>query len=414
MKICLLTSSYPTWHESKKEIIKGKFVHDMARHLAKAGVEVHVVTQHERGTPHYELKDDVIIHRFHYFIHSFETLTEGAGIPENIKTFKNRLLVPFYVVGMITNAFSIIKQNRISIVNAHWGIPTGFLGLILKRLTGCTLVTTLYGAELFPLLAGNHSSLRKFLKSALNGADLLAGISAETVKAAQSISDRRDIHVIPDGIDMDYYVPGEINQTILSKYKCDGKRVIFFTGRMVERKGHRFLIEAMNIVHEKDNTAKLLLGGHGPLFPELMQLRASLNLDDVIEMPGFLPEEELVPILQSIDLHVLPSWVDANGDTEGSATAAFEAMACRTPSIISRVGGNIGAIEEGQGAYYFEAGNSFNLAEKILMLLEDDALRNQNGLAARTFVEEHYSWQKSIEAYLQLLGDKNRTLHGAI
>lgn len=403
MKICVLTTSYPTWHEGADEIIKGKFVHDMARYLVKSGAEVHVVTQHERGALQYERKDGVIIHRFHYFLHNYETLTKGSGIPENIKKIKNKLLVPFYVAGLIVNAFMVIKKHRIPIINAHWGFPTGYIGLILKSLTRCTLITTLYGAELFPVIAGRHTLIKGFLKRALTGADLLAGISAETVNAARIISGRDDIHVIPDGIDMDYYAPGKTNHEILVKYNCDGKRVIFFTGRMVERKGHKFLIEAMKILKDQNLDIKLLLGGDGPLFPSLHQLRSDLDLEDVIEMPGFLPEEDLVPILQSVDLHVLPSCIDANGDTEGSATAAFEAMACGTPSIISCIGGNIGAIEEGRGACYFEAGNSEDLADKITMLMTEDVLLDRITKDSRQFIKDHYSWEKSIANYLRLL-----------
>ena len=407
MKICLLTTSYPTWHEAPDQIIKGKFVHDMAKYLVRAGVEVHVVTQHEQGTGSHEEKDGVAIHRFHYFFGKYETLTRGAGIPENIKKLRNKLLVPFYVACLIGAAHRLIKAHRIGIINAHWGFPTGYIGLLLKRVTGRKLITTLYGAELFPILAGKHGAIKGLLKSALIGADALVGISSETVNAAKAISGRQDIHVVPDGIDMEYYRPGAKNGELLARYNCTGKRAIFFTGRMVERKGHRFLIEAMAAVKDKGLNVKLLLGGNGPLFSDLQELRSRLGLEDVIEMPGFLPEEELVSILQSVDLHVLPSCVDANGDTEGSATAAFEAMACGTPSVVSRIGGNTGAIEEGRGAYYFEAGNSGDLAEKIILLLTDDALLERNVSQARNFVQERYSWEQSIVKYLTLLDGAN-------
>lgn len=403
MKVCLLTTSYPTWHEAPEQIIKGKFVHDMAKYLVRAGVEVHVVTQHEPGTGGYEEKDGVLIHRFHYFLPAYETLTRGAGIPENIKKLKNKLLVPLYVFSLIVTAHRLVKRHGIGVINAHWGFPTGYIGLLLKRVTGKRLVTTLYGAELFPILAGKHGAIKGLLRDALLGADALAGISAETVGAAREISGRQDIRLIPDGIDMEYYLPGPRDEELLGKYNCRGKRVVFFTGRMVERKGHRFLVEALALVKERGLDVKLLLGGNGPLFRELQELRSRLGLEDVVEMPGFLPEEELVSILQSVDLHVLPSCVDANGDTEGSATAAFEAMACGTPAIVSRVGGNIGAIEEGKGGCYFEAGNSRELAERIIALFTDNAQMEQNRKEARRFVQEHYSWERSISKYLTLM-----------
>lgn len=403
VKICLLTTAYPNWNERPDEIIRGKFVHDMAKHLAKAGFEVHVITQHGNNTENCEQKDGVTIHRFHYFLRKYETLTKDPGIPENIKKLGNKLLVPFYVFFLILNAFKVIKRNGIHIINAHWGFPTGYIGLILKVMTRGKLITTLYGAELFPVIRGKHALIKPLLKRALIGADILAGISGETVHAAKSISGRNDVHVIPDGIDMDYYQPGDKDDNLLSKYGCCGKRVIFFTGRMVERKGHRFVLEAMKIVKERNPDIKLLLGGNGPLSRYLQELRADLQLEDVVEMPGFLPEQELVPILQSVDMYVLPSYVDSNGDTEGSATAAFEAMACGTPAIVSRIGGNIGAIEEGKGACYFEAGNSEDLAHKIIMLVTDNELLDRNRRESRKYVQDHYSWDKSIAEYLRLI-----------
>jgi glycosyltransferase involved in cell wall biosynthesis len=375
----------------------------MARHLVRAGTEVHVVTQHERDTVPCERKDGVIIHRFHYFLNNHETLTRGAGIPENIKKLKNKLLVPWYVASLMITAFRVIRRHKLPVINAHWGFPTGYIGLMLRRVTGSRLLTTLYGAELFPVIQGRHGLIRGMLRSALTGADLLVGISAETVQAAKTLSGRRDIHVIPDGIDMEYYTPGQKRDDLLAKYGCAGKRVIFFTGRMVERKGHKFLIEAMGLLKEKLPDVKVLLGGNGPLFPYLHDLRGKLRLEDVVEMPGFLPEEELVPLLRSADLHVLPSCIDAAGDTEGSATAAFEAMACGTSSLVSHVGGNIGAIEEGKGAYYFEAGNAADLAHKILTLMGDRDEWSRTRAEARTYIAEHYSWERSISAYLRLM-----------
>ena len=117
-------------------------------------------------------------------------------------------------------------------------------------------------------------------------------------------------------------------------------------------------------------------------------------------MPGFIDEQDLVPLLQSSDLFVLPSCIDKNGDTEGSATAAFEAMACGTPAIISYVGGNIDAINENEGAYYFENSNSQDLAKKMILLLTDNDVYNKNKKTARDFIVSKYAWDVTISQYI--------------
>jgi glycosyltransferase involved in cell wall biosynthesis len=403
--ICIITTSYPSWNEGTNEFVRGKFVHDMAKSFVKAGVDVYVVTHHGKGTSPFERRDGVNIHRFHYFLPRCETLAAGSGIPENIKYFRNKIQVPFYFLSLLLYSRKIIRKNSIDIINAHWAFPTGYIGLMLKMLTGKKLMTTIYGAELFPVVAGKMKMLRPLIRQALSGADLVVGISNETVKAAEKISGRKEIQIIPDGIDIDYYKPGNRDEDLLGKYNCKNKRVIFFTGRMVERKGHRYLLEAMRHVKAVFSDVKLILGGHGPLFDELHNLRKEWNLIDAVEMPGFLPEEEIVPLLRSIDLFVLPSCIDKNGDTEGSATAALEAMACGVPSIVSRVGGNIDSVIEGRGAYYFECANSLDLFNKIRLLLNSEDLMKENKLNARDFVIEHYSWDKTVKQYILLIGN---------
>lgn len=401
--LCILTTSYPSWNEGRNEFVRGKFVHDMAKSFVKAGIDVYVVTHRGKGSSAFERRDGVNIHRFHYFLPRLETLATGSGIPENIKYFRNKIQVPFYFLSLLLHSIKIIRKNKIGIINAHWAFPTGYIGLLLKMLTGNKLITTIYGAELFPIVAGKMKMLRPLIRQALDGADLLVAISEETANTANKISSKKKVHIIPDGIDIDYYKSGNKDEDLLVKYNCRNKRVLFFTGRMVERKGHRYLLEAMRYVRDVFSDVKLILGGHGPLFDALDNLRKEWKLADVVEMPGFLPEDEVVPLLQSVDVYVLPSCIDKNGDTEGSATAALEAMACGTPVIVSKVGGNIDSIIEGRGAYYFECANSLDLFNKISLLLNREDLMKENRRLARDFVVEHYSWDKSVAKYIQLI-----------
>ena len=405
MKLLILTTVYP---RGLKELpgnkVHGKFVRDLAKAWVTKGYEVHVLTPHSTQTYSFERLDGIYVHRFHYFFREqWETLTYGDGIPQNIRYFKNKLLVPCFVFAFILQALHLIRKYKISVVNAHWAVPTGLIALWLKYFTKVKVVTTIYGAELFPVIAGRMQFLKSFLKHSINQADIAVGISQTTVEMARQVSKRDDIYVLPDGIDVEYYQPGAKNKDLLQKYHVEDKLMIFFTGRMVERKGHHHLLEAMCHVSEVCPDTKLILGGKGPFFEKLVALQKDWNLQDKVELPGFIPEEEMVPLLQSADLFVLPSCIDRNGDTEGSATAALEAMACGTPAIIGRVGGNIGAVEDGCGAFYFESGNVSDLAEKILGLLKNPELLIQNKAEARKYVVYHYTWSKIVETYIDLL-----------
>jgi len=343
----------------------GKYVHDMAVAFYRKGFKVHVVTHNYNDSKSYEVKDGVQIHRFNYFIKKWEYLTRGSsGIPENMRDVRSILLIPVYFLIMFIKALYIINKYKISIINAHWAVPTGFIAVFIRMFTGGKLITTVYGAELFPAEKGKLKILKPFIRYALQRADVVAGISGATVKSAKAISSRTDIKIIPDGIDIIKYRPGERNGKLLSKYGVKtNEKAIFFTGNMIERKGHVHLLLAMKVLVKRHSNIKLILGGRGPLYNHIYNTRSSLELEDVVVMPGFIDDKDIIPLLQSVDIYVLPSCIDKRGDTEGSATAALEAMACGTPAVISKVGGNIGAINDGTGAYYFQPENSKEMAE---------------------------------------------------
>ena len=78
-------------------------------------------------------------------------------------------------------------------------------------------------------------------------------------------------------------------------------------------------------------------------------------------------------------------------------------MACGTPAIVSKVGGNVGAIKDGNGAFYFNLANAKDLAKKILYLLKNEDLRINSSKKARNFVIHNYSWERIIEKYKLLI-----------
>jgi glycosyltransferase involved in cell wall biosynthesis len=276
MKLLILATCYPRGEKELREgMVYGKFIKDFAKEWVRRGHEVYVLTPHSINTLSYEKLEGVHVHRFHYFFREpWETLTYNDGVPENIRKFKNKLLIPFLAFGFWRHALKLIREYKIDIVNAHW-VPTGYIALWIKAFSKVKLVTTIYGAELFPVIAGRMKILKPFIKKALGKTDIAVGISHATVNAAKELSGREDIYVIPDGIDIDYYKPGPTNVKLLERYNCNGKKIVFYSGRMVERKGHRHLLEAMKYIKKELPDVKLILGGKGPLFQELQNLRLS-------------------------------------------------------------------------------------------------------------------------------------------
>lgn len=238
-------------------------------------------------------------------------------------------------------------------------------------------------------------------KYALNNANKVVGISDATCDAGKEISGREDIEILPDGIDTETFNPRVDENEIKKKYG----RFIFSSGRMVERKGFIYLIKAMPYILKKFPNTKLIIGGDGPEKENLENEIKKLKIEENIILPGFISDEDFPKYMKACDVFVLPSIIDSKGDTEGSATILLEAMACGTPVIGTKVGGVPYAIRDGVGDFLVEQKNPKQLAEKIIMLLEDEKLREEMGGIGRKYVIKNFSWEKIAERYLKKFED---------
>lgn len=395
MKVCIVATGYPRYRGDWSHV----YLHSLAQELVRQGAEIHVVAPHAKGLQREQIMDGVRIHRFQYmYPESLQTLAYSPGIPENVKKFHNKLEIAPFMTSMTGNVLNVTRKYDIEVINAHWAIPSGFLAVLAKKIHRKPIMLTLYGAELY--LAGNASYLRYVASYAITNADKVVGISDSTCEAAQTISRRQDIDVLPDGIDTERFRSLKDRNEIRRLYGVDG-HLIFASGRMVERKGFRYLIEATRYIVKDFPNTKLIIGGDGPERDSLEKLISEYDLKDQIVLPGFIPHDEFPGHMAASNVFILPSIVDSRGDTEGSATILLEAMACGTPVVGTRVGGIPYAIKDGEGGYLVDEKNPRQLAERIIMLLKNDNLRRVLGEKGRRYVEEKFSQAEIAGRYIQ-------------
>jgi len=109
--------------------------------------------------------------------------------------------------------------------------------------------------------------------------------------------------------------------------------------------------------------------------------------------------DAMVARYQAADICVVPSlWEEPFG------MVALEAMACARPVVVSDVGGLRGTVEPEVSGLRFSRGDAVALADQLRRLLDDAAMREWMGLAARARVEAEFGWDQIIERhYLPLL-----------
>lgn len=175
-----------------------------------------------------------------------------------------------------------------------------------------------------------------------------------------------------------------------------GAPVVGTVTRLFEEKGTRTLIEAAPRVLERHPDLHLVVVGDGPLRGELEKLAATLGLAERVRFTGFLPD--VAPVLGTYDAFALTSWF-AEG---GCPLPVLEAMAMGRPLVVTEI---VDILRDGEDALVIPPRRPDLLADRLLMLLDDPALRGRLVDRARQRVAAF-----DVRPYVRELGALYETL----
>jgi len=199
------------------------------------------------------------------------------------------------------------------------------------------------------------------------------------------------VKVVPNGVDMNKFYPMiDIKEL---KDRFDGKTILLYVGPITNRKGLKYLIEAMpEILVHKRNTVLIMVGGGDSVF--LQNLSKNLGVQNIVFFEGFVPEEKLPMYYNACDLFVFPSL------QEGFGMALIEAMACGKTVVAS----NNTAIPEvvGDAGILVESKNSIALGKAIISLLDDAEKKKNLEQKAICRVKENFTWDIASEKLLDI------------
>lgn len=170
-------------------------------------------------------------------------------------------------------------------------------------------------------------------------------------------------------------------------------RIILFFGVLRQSKGVDVLLKAMPHILEREPKAKLLVAGKARWEKELdayKQLITHLRIaDSVFLKTTFIPDEEVESIFAASDVVALPY---RKAYYSGVIKLAYSH---RKAVVASKLGGLMELLENGKTGYFVKHDDPDDLAEKILLLLNNAELRRQMGNAGRLWVESEFSWVKT-------------------
>ncbi|OQX56369.1 MAG: hypothetical protein B5M53_01945 [Candidatus Cloacimonas sp. 4484_209] len=382
MKILYIVTAFP---RHRNDVIT-PWLTETIRKLEQKGHSVMIFTSSYRGLKQKEIFG-IPVYRFRYFFKKWETLTHDMAVPERLKSgiFFKLLIIPYITFGCI-NALYISYKYNFDIIHVHWPFPHIIFGYLIKLLTKKPLIATFHGAEII-LLRKKFPFLIPFFKKLLLSANFNTVNSSFTMKNLSALIPSKKIKIIPFGCSIAKQKKGKPQAE---------KNEILFVGRLVERKGVCYLIEAFAKIAPQHQNLKLRIVGDGPLRNSLISLTKKLGINDKVIFSGFVSNRELIKSYEKAKVFVLPAIVDSHGDTEGLGVVLIEAISYGIPVIASNVGGIPDIIKDKETGILVPEKDPVALSKAIIDLLKNSQIRKTLVNNAEKHIKTNFSWEAVI------------------
>lgn len=396
-KLLVVASTFPRW----KNDTNPPFVYELSKRLTDK-FDVHVLAPYSKGSKRYEVSDGMKISRFKYWFDKEGNLADGAILPSLKKNKFLWLQVPFFVLSEFVNMVKICRKEKIDVIHAHWILPQGFLAVLYKRLFNkkIKVVITTHGGDIF---GAKFANLIK--KWVINNCSVLTVVSNAIKKEVAKLGIKKDIpvEVISMGVDLSKFNPSNYSESIKKKYSIKGP-FLLFVGRLSEKKGVKYLIEAMPKVVEKFPEARLLIIGDGEEKDNLTeQAKETGLLGNHIIFTGAIHNSDLPKYYATADVFVGPSVVAKGGDTEGFGLVFVEAIGSGCIAIASDAPAISDIIINGKTGFVVKQKYSEGISNKVIELLENKNLYETIKKEGREYVLKKFDWKVIAKRYYGVL-----------
>jgi len=292
--------------------------------------------------------------------------------------------------------YYIFRAEKPDIVHTHASLSAR---LAAKR-AGARIINTKHCID------GRTTGIRRFAGALINDrySDSIIAVS-EAVKrniAENGVPDDK-ISVIYGGINPVKVLDDKEKSLVREKWGIEEEVVVGIVARLAEVKGHKFFIDAAEIISRDNDNVRFLIAGIGPKEEELKGLIKQKGLADKVVFTGFV--DEIHEVFNIIDINVISSL------SEALCLSLIEGMSVGKPSVATDTGGIPEVVKDGYNGFLVPAGDAEGLADAILKLIHDPELRKAMGDRGREIMEKSFTadiMAEKIEELYESVARKNR------
>src|SRR5712664_122418 len=210
------------------------------------------------------------------------------------------------------------------------------------------------------------------------------------------------IHKLTPGVNFEDFQPRPKRADLVELYGLQGKKVLLTVARLVPRKGHKIVLQALPKVLAEVPDLKYLIVGEGSERDSLQTLARELGVQDAVIFAGDVVHDQICDFYNLCDVFVMVNRLDEGGDVESFGMVFTEANAVGKPVIGGRSGGTAEAVIPGQTGFLVDPKSVYELAERLLLLLNNEDLSKRMGAAGLERVRLEFNWNTRAQALHQI------------
>lgn len=393
MRVVMLSWEYPP------KLIGGiaRHVYDLSHALAQQGIEVHVVTaDHPKAPTEQQERPGLFIHR---------VPTQGSHTDGDFIKWVDRLNGSMRVrIEALLDEWATANQpGDVAILHAHdWLAERAAVGL--KHSRKLPMLATIHATE-----HGRNCGIHNDIQREINSREYALAYEAWRIIAcsqymrgeiAHALAAPNDkIDVIFNGVDaskFDFTFPELEQREFRARFADSDQPLVFYVGRFVREKGVQVLLEAVPRVKAVFPKVRFLIVGGGNR-DRYVSFTRFLHMDRAVRFTGFMSDDDLHRLYRISDAAVFPSLYEPFG------IVALEAMAARTPVVVSDAGGLREIVEHDVTGTITWLNNADSLAWGIIHALEDKERAQKMVEAGYKKAVEIFNWERiarqTVEVY---------------
>jgi glycogen(starch) synthase len=392
MRVLVLSWEYPP------HIVGGlgRHVAELVPALVKQGVQIDLLTPRWAGGEPLEQGDGLTVRRL-----------SPPDVPPS----------DFYTTARQTNlmleeaAAALCQDGNIQLIHNHDWL-TAFSAGALKHNFRIPLLATIHATE----IGRGRGHLANDQSRAIHGVEWWLTYEAWRVIACTHFMAAEiggsfkvpmdKIDVIPNGVKADRFQrwEGADLSRFRSMYALPGEEIVFYVGRIVHEKGPHILVGAVPRVLAENPQAKFVIAGTGPLLGALRNKAWELGVGEKVLFTGFIADDDRDRLYKVASCAVFPSLYEPFG------IVALEAMAAKTPVVVSEVGGLKEVVQHGETGVTVYPDDVESLSWGINHTLARPDWAAQRVERAYQAVLQEYAWEsiaaRTVQVYERIVAER--------